>query len=136
MTMKGKDAHIRRLRRLSGNQVQRLAGAIVYEGADTIRKEAFRLVSAGSVQGESHVRSKPGEAPNREHGDLQANMKAIQTGAVSAEFRSESDHARPLEFGTSKMDARPHVRPARDTMKPGIERRFAEQFDKLVKASG
>lgn len=134
--MKGKDAHIRRLRKLSGNQVRRLAGAIVYEGADTIRAEAFRLVSAGSVQGKNHVRSAPGEAPNREHGDLQAGMKAEQTGPVTAEFRSESDHARPLEFGTSIMEPRPHVRPARETKKPVIEKRFAEQFEKLVKASG
>lgn len=136
MTMKGKDAHMRRLRKLSGNQVRALAGAIVYEGADTIRKEAFRLVSAGSVEGKNHVRSKPGEAPNREHGDLQAGMKSLKTGPVTAEFRSESDHAMPLEFGTSKMAARPNVRPARDTKRPEIEKRFAEQFDKLVKASG
>ena len=134
--MKGKDAHIRRLKRLSGNQVKALAGAIVYEGADTIRAEAYRLVSAGSVQGKGHARSKPGEAPNREHGDLQAGMKAVKTGAVTAEFRSESDHALPLEFGTSKMAARPSTRPARDTKKPEIEKRFAEQFEKLVKASG
>jgi len=136
MTLKGKDAHIRRLRKLSGNQVKGLAGAIVYEGADTIRAEAFRLVSAGSVSGKGHVASLPGEAPNREHGDLQAGMKAAQTGPVTAEFRSEADHAQPLEFGTSKMAARPHVRPARDTKKPEIEKRFAGQFDKLVKASG
>jgi len=134
--VKGKDAHIRRLKRLSGNQVKALAGAIVYEGADTIRAEAYRLVSAGSVQGKGHARSKPGEAPNREHGDLQAGMKAVKTGAVTAEFRSESDHALPLEFGTSKMAARPSTRPARDTKKPEIEKRFAEQFEKLVKASG
>lgn len=136
MTMKGRDKHVQRLRKLSGNQVKALAGAIVYEGADTIRAEAFRSVSAGSVQGKNHVRSKPGEAPNREYGDLQAGMKAVKTGPVTAEFRSESDHARPLEFGTSKMAARPHVRPARDTKKPEIEKRFAEQFGKLVKASG
>lgn len=136
MGFRGLDKHLRRLKRLQGPEVERMAGAVVYEGADTIRAEAFRMVSAGSVSGAGHVASKPGEPPNRDTGDLQAGFQTAQTGRVSAEFRSTAPHALPLERGTSKMAARPHIRPARDKKAPEIRDRLAEQFDKLVKRSG
>jgi HK97 gp10 family phage protein len=136
MPFKGGDKHIRRLRKLSGPEVIKIAGAIVFEGADMIRAEAHRLVSAGSVSGKNHVASAPGEPPNRDTGNLQAHMKTEQTGPVEAEFRSMAGHAAPLEFSTSKMEARPSVRPARDKTAPKIRKRFAQQMNKLVKRSG
>lgn len=147
MPMKGKDAHLRRLRKLSGPDVVKLAGASVFEGADTIRAEAHRLVSAGSVSGKGHVASAPGEAPNRDTGTLQANFETEQTGPLTAEFRSEAEHAQAMEFGAHikdgfgkglnfKVAARPHVRPARDNKIAKIRRRFAQQMNKLVKRSG
>lgn len=134
--MRGKEKHLKRLRTLSGPAVTKLAGAIVFEGADTIRAEAFRMVSAGSVSGRNHVASAPGEAPNRDSGTLQAGFETQQTGPVSAEFRAETSYSAALEFGTSKMAARPFVRPARDKIAPAIRKRFAEQMNKLIKRSG
>lgn len=136
MATKGLKKHTDRLRQLSSAKVIRLAGAVAYEGADTIRAEAFRMVSAGSVSGANHVASKPGEAPNRDTGELQAGFVTLQTSPLSAEFRSESGHARPLEFGTSRMAARPHIRPARDKKVKAVQKRFSKQMRKLVKASG
>lgn len=134
--MKGRRKHTDRLKKLTSKRVIQIAGAIAYEGADMIRAEAFRLVSAGSIEGEGHVRSKPGEPPNRELGGLQDNMEIAQTGALTAEFRSKAEYARALEFGTSKMAQRPHVRPARDKKLPEIRKRYVEQMNKLVKGSG
>ncbi|MES2903763.1 MAG: HK97-gp10 family putative phage morphogenesis protein [Pseudomonadota bacterium] len=136
MAMKGKDAHLRRLKNLSGASIVKAAGRVVFVGADMVRAEAFRGVSAGSVSGKNHVPSAPGEYPNRDTGVLQANFETEKTGPVSAEFRSKAPYAAALELGTSKMAARPHVRPARDKMKPKIEALFAREIDKLVKASG
>lgn len=136
MPFKGARKHSDRLKKLAGAEVVRMAGAVVYEGADTARAEAFRSVSAGSVSGKGHVPSKPGEPPNRDTGELQAGMESLQTGALTAQFRSSAPHSRPLEFGTSRVAARPHVRPARDKTAPEIRKRFAEQMDKLVKRSG
>lgn len=135
MSLKGADKHLRRLRALNAGAV-RVAGAIVYEGADTIRAEAHRSISAGSVSGKGHVPSRPGEPPNRDSGVLQAHLKAQRTGPLTAEVRSEAPYAAALEFGTSKMAARPYTRPARDAKKAEIEKRFAEQMNKLVKSSG
>ncbi|PXW75978.1 HK97 gp10 family phage protein [Blastomonas natatoria] len=134
--MKGRRKHTDRLKKLSSKRVIQIAGAIAYEGADMIRAEAFRLVSAGSVSGKGHVPSRPGEPPNRDTGVLQANMESVQTGALTAEFRSKAEYARALEFGNSKMAQRPYVRPARDKKLPEIRKRYVEQMNKLVKGSG
>jgi HK97 gp10 family phage protein len=136
MAMKGKDKHLNRLRRLSGPDVIKLAGRVVFVGADMVRAEAFRGVSAGSVSGNNHVPSSPGEFPNRDSGGLQNGFKTEQTGPTSAEFRSETEYSTALEFGTSKMKARPHVRPARDAAEPKIQRLFADGMNKLVRSSG
>lgn len=132
--MKGRDKHLRRLRKLQA--VTRLAGAVVYEGADTIKAEAQRSISAGSVSGKGHKPSKPGEPPNYDTGVLSRNIEANRTGALTAEVASKAAYAAPLEFGTSKMAARPYMRPARDAKREEIQRRMAEQFEKLVKSSG
>ena len=135
MAMKGKDAHMRRLRALSSEAVK-VAGKVVFVGADMVRSEAFSGVSAGSVSGKNHVPSAPGSYPNRDTGGLQNGFKTEQTGPLTAEFRSETEYSAPLEFGTSKMQARPHVRPARDATAPKIQALFTSEIDKLVKRSG
>lgn len=136
MPMKGADKHKRRLKKLSSEATIRLLGASLYEGADIIRAEAHRGISAGSVSGKGHVPSKPGEYPNRDTGVLQAHLKATQPAPLTAEVRSEAPYARALEFGTSKMAARPHIRPARDAKLKEVGRRFARNFDKIIAASG
>jgi phage protein, HK97 gp10 family len=114
----------------------RVAGAAVYEAADDIRAEAFRSISAGSVSGAGHVASAPGEPPNRDTGELQSKLKVAETGPLSAEVRSESAHAKPLEFGTSKMVARPYLRPARDKNIDRAQDRLAQQINRLIRSSG
>ena len=47
----------------------------------------------------------------RRTGQTAASIKSRSTGKGSAEFESDNTY---LEFGTSKMDAQPFVRPARN----------------------
>lgn len=135
MPMEGAKKHVKRLNRLRADVV-RVAGAVLYEGADSIRAEAFRSISAGSVSGKNHVPSAPGEPPNRDTGGLQANIEAVQTKPLEAQVRSEADYAAALEFGTIRMAARPYMRPARDKMRKKIVARMNAQMAKLVKRSG
>lgn len=136
MSLDGGDKHIGRLKKLSGEAVIRIAGAIVYEGADTIKAEAQRLISAGAVSGKNHVPSRPGEPPNYDTGVLSSHIEARRTGPLTAEVASEAPYAAALEFGTSKMAARPYMRPARDNKIEQVRKRFAENMEKLAKASG
>lgn len=80
--------------------------------------------------------SAPGEVPNRDTGNLQDHLETTNPKQLVAEVRSEADYARALEFGTSKMAARPYMRPARDAKEPEIQRMFAQEINKLVKRSG
>ena len=137
MPMKGKDRHIKRLKKLAdAGRTARLVGSVLYTGADMIRAEVHRSISEGSVSGKHHVPSKPGEPPNRDTGNLQGGLEARLVHPALAEVESGSPHARPLEWGTSKMAARPSMRPARDKLVPTIRRLLAEKLNGLVKRSG
>lgn len=136
MPMIGADRHRNRLRKLFGPELTKAANRVVYWGADQIRAEAHRSISAGSVSGKNHVPSSPGEPPNRDTGNLQAHIEAVNVRPLVAEVRSEAEYAGDLEFGTSKVAARPYMRPARDKTKPEIDDRFAKEMTKLVRKSG
>jgi len=134
MAMKGKDRHMRRLKTLSADAAK-VANKVVYVGADMIRAEAFQSISRGAVSGKNHVPSAPGEPPNRDTGHLQSQIETSQPEFLVAQVTSSAEYAKDLEFGTSKMAARPYMRPARDKMEPTIQRLFASEMDKLVKRS-
>lgn len=136
MALKGQAAHRQRLRNLSGPEAVRAASRVLSVGSDMIRGEVFQSISRGAVSGKGHVASAPGEPPNRDTGDLQGGLENRLVEPLLAEFSSNSPHAAPLELGTSKMAARPSVRPARDKKAPEIQRLFAQEIDKLVKRSG
>lgn len=136
MTMKGKDAHLRRLKAMSGNSMVKAAGSVLYVGADRIRSRAHVEISRGSVSGKNHVASKPGEYPNRDTGILQGHIEAAMVGPLTAQVTSSAPYAAPLEFGSSRMAARPYMRPARDIEEPEIQRLFAAKINDLVKRSG
>lgn len=136
MAFKGLDKHLRRLKRLQSDEVVRLANQVVYEGADTIRAEASRLITTGAVSGKNHVASKPGQPPNEDTGTLRIHTTVAQTDILKAQVRSDAPYAGALEFGTSKMAARPFMRPARDKKKKEVRDRMVKQMNTLVKRSG
>lgn len=99
MGMKGGRKHTDRLRKLGGPDAVRIVSAIVHEGADMIRAEAFRLISAGSVSGKNHKPSAPGSPPNRDTGVLQANLETRNKRNLRAEVVSKAPYAAIQEFG-------------------------------------
>jgi HK97 gp10 family phage protein len=54
--------------------------------------------------------SEPGEAPGKDTGSLQDSITHVVDGDT-AYIGSDDSSALPLEFGTSKMAARPFIRP-------------------------
>jgi hypothetical protein len=131
--IKGKNRVLRKLRFLASREFDELAGAVIYEAADAVRAEAFQSISRGSVSGAGHVPSKAGDPPNREFGDLQAGLKVERTGLLSAEVRAVAGHSAPLEFGTSKMAARPFLRPARDKVAEGALREGVAKLNAQIR---
>lgn len=83
------------------------AGALMIE---TRVKELLSLKGPG-------VRSLPGEPPAVQTGHLRRSVTTVieeQGDTIRAKVGPQADYGRHLEFGTSRMAARPFLRPALD----------------------
>lgn len=108
----GVSKHNTRLKRILSPAATNRIGKVVYVGADKVRVEARRRIADGAIQGKGHVASLPGEAPNWDTGQLANNITTRKAGPMKAETVSDAPHSIPLERGTSKMAARPFLRPS------------------------
>lgn len=133
MPLKGRQRHMRRLRKLSGREIAEVIGAGLYEAADLVRAKAFQSISAGSVSGKGHKPSKPGNPPLRDTGNLQSHLRIARTGRLKAEVRSEAAYSHALEFGSSKMAARPFLRPARDATRSELRNIVEKKIGHFLK---
>lgn len=113
MPLRGSKAHLARLRKLT-RDTERFVGQALFAGGNRIQVEAQLSITQGAVSGKNHVPSKPGEPPNQDTGRLADNIETVQKGPLLVEVSSNAPYSAPLEFGTSKMAARPFMRPARD----------------------
>jgi HK97 gp10 family phage protein len=85
------------------------------------------------VSGRNHVPSRPGEPPNQDTGVLASNIETVQISPVLVEVSSNAPYSAPLEFGTSKMAARPFMRPARDKMRAEVTELVRRAVAKIAK---
>jgi HK97 gp10 family phage protein len=123
------------LRALAGDDAVKRVGKALFDGAEGIAVEAQLSITRGAVSGKNHVPSAPGQPPNNDSGVLAGNIEATQLGPLRARVASEASYAAALEFGTSKMEARPYMRPARDKEKAGIKTAVTKAMNEAVRAS-
>jgi len=127
VTVRNKDKLLRKHRLLKEDKFFRAVNAAVFEAADMARAAAFRSISAGSASGRKtkkhrHVASKPGDPPHRDSGVLQDHIETTNPKPFVGRVTSSAPYSDALEFGTSKMEARPFMRPAREkTREPARE---------------
>jgi HK97 gp10 family phage protein len=80
----------------------------------------------------THTASSDGNPPNTDTGYLANNISEVIDGdKMGASVESRAEYSEFLEFGTSKMDARPFMQPALEENRPKIRRMF-----KRLKGSG
>lgn len=118
MAMKGRKAHVARLKRLSGPTMERPVGRALFAAGEAAQVEAQLSITRGSVSGKNHVPSRPGEPPNQDTGVLGNNIETVQKAPLLVEVSSNAPYSAALEFGTSKMAARPFMQPAADKIRP------------------
>lgn len=106
MGIKGVDAHLKRLQRLTMSTPE-TAGELMHEMA----KRHAELAKRSLVDGLSGKPSTPGSPPHSVTGDLKDSIHAEKTGPTSARSVADAPHASALEFGTSKLAERPFMRP-------------------------
>ena len=74
----------------------------------------------------THTASAAGNPPNSDTGYLAANIHMVlDADGLGGSVESRADYSQDLEFGTSKMQARPFLQPALEENKPKIRRKFA-----------
>ncbi|MEK9769757.1 MAG: HK97-gp10 family putative phage morphogenesis protein [Betaproteobacteria bacterium] len=91
-------------------------------GGAAVRNTAVKSIQESPRGGESYVRYNPkrtgkasaaGEPPATDTGFLVSNISLeISPDRLSAEIISKAPYSAALEFGTSKMGARPFMQPA------------------------
>ena len=101
---------------------------VLLGGGQLIRGEAIRSIQTGAKSGKTykkynptrtHKASAPGEAPASDTGFLVSNIR-VKDQKDFVEVRSEASYSKFLEYGTSKMLARPFMFPASEKSKPKI----------------
>jgi HK97 gp10 family phage protein len=138
--MRGKNAHINRLKKLSGPTMDLLIGRALFAGGEAIQVEAQISITTGSASGTKtkkhrHVASRPGEPPNNFTGTLANNIETVQISERLVEVSSNAPYSRALEEGTSRMAARPFMGPARDAKRDEVVRLVEEAKRVAIRAS-
>lgn len=101
-----------RLGNLSGPEAVRQMGAALFAAGQQIEVEAAHSITAGATSGKNHVPSSPGEPPNADTHVLDRSIETVQVAPLKVEVSANAPYAAALEFGTSKMQARPYMAPA------------------------
>lgn len=76
----------------------------------------------------THRASSPGKAPKSDSGDLSRSVSSRKTGKGQSEVRVKSPYAGALEYGTSKMKARPFVAPAVTELKKVADKKLKDDW--------
>lgn len=113
------------------NQVK----AIVKAGGQMVMNEAKQSIHSLSSGGETyekynprrtHTASPAGKPPNTDTGYLANNIfLVVDADGMGASVESRAEYSEYLEFGTSKMDARPFMQPALEANRRKIIQMYA-----------
>lgn len=133
--MVGAKAHAARLKKLTGQAMIREVGKALFAAGEMIQGEAQISITAGAVLGKNHKPSAPGKPPNNDTGVLAGNIETNQIAPLVVEVSSNAPYAAPLEFGTSKMAARPYMAPARDAKRKEVTALVQRAVNRAVKRS-
>ncbi|WP_422057711.1 HK97 gp10 family phage protein [Sphingomonas sp.] len=132
--MKGRKAHIARLKKLTSPATLMLVEGALFAGGQKIQVEAQISITTGAVSGKNHVPSKPGEPPNADTHQLADGIITRRVRALTVEVASTAPHAR-IEWDWGNVAARPYMRPARDKMKGEIVRDVEKALSVAVRRS-
>ena len=110
----GDKEHEKRLQKLYGLQAQAEIAQGLFVAGSEIETEAQQSITEGSISGKGHVPSAPGEPPNADTRllDTSIDTVVISKNPATVHVISNAPYSAALEFGTSKMEERPFMRPA------------------------
>lgn len=122
---------------LSGGKVKEAIDRGVKAGAMLVRSTAQRKILSGPKSGKtykrrgiSHQASAPGEPPASDTGRLvQGIVVQPAPEAFAYDVKSLADYAGFLEYGTSRMSARPYLEPSAHEQADNIAKLIADALE-------
>tara|TARA_R110001599_G_scaffold34315_1_gene109970 strand:- start:38 stop:487 length:450 start_codon:yes stop_codon:yes gene_type:complete len=112
---------------------------VVKGGGQLIRGEAIKSIQTGAKSGvmyqkynprREHRASAPGQSPASDTGNLVSKITVKQKSLNVVHVESNADYSAFLEYGTSKMEARPFMLPAFEKSKKPI---LNAVFNRVIK---
>ena len=105
--------------------VKNIIASGVQDTMNTAKTSIQQHQSKGRTYGK-HSASVAGNPPNSDTGFLASNIfMVLDADKFGGAVESRADYSGFLEFGTSKMGARPYLQPALEENRPKIRRMFA-----------
>lgn len=127
-----KNPHSDRLKRMAQKTPKEIARAL-YAGGQLIEIEAERSITAGSISGKGHIPSRPGEPPNADTRQLDLNIETEIGGPALVTVTSKAPYSAFLEYGTSRMAARPFMRPATEKNRAKVVKLVGDALNITIK---
>lgn len=131
--------HIKKLQRFSSREMGQAVARGLFSAGEKIEAEAQQSIMEGSVSFGKHVPSLPGQPPNNDMGDLHNSIETHvmpESSRPTVEVRAggpSAPYAPLLEAGTSKMAARPFMKPAADKHRADVAKEVAEQVSITIR---
>ena len=107
---------------------------VIAFGINATRNTAVDNILRGAKSGETYVKYNPrrthqasasGQYPASDTGFLANNIvTSIQANGLEGEVISQAEYSQHLEYGTSKMGARPFMQPSLEQNRPKIRARL------------
>jgi len=135
--MDGIAALSRQLAELAGDADAVMTEIVTNLAVDT-QQEAVQGIqrgpATGAVRSDGSRASAPGEYPMSDTGRLANNVVANlpTSGNLSAEVGTNIQYGRYLEFGTSRMAARPWLLPSFNKAKAGVEGKLKRAIERAL----
>lgn len=122
VTVSGAQRHKTRLSKITAPASRSLIDRALYVAGQKIEIDAEISITSGSISGAGHIPSRPGEPPNADTRLLDTNINTVVVGPGRVNVEAVAPYAAYLEFGTSRMAARPFMEPAaRKNRKEAVE---------------
>jgi HK97 gp10 family phage protein len=107
----------------------------MFKAGQFVQVEAQVSITEGATSGKNHTPSAPGAAPNNDTAFLANNIETVQIEPLKVEISSNAPYSRPLEFGTSRMEARPFMGPAATKSRDKITKYLAREVAKAMRGT-
>lgn len=100
---------------------------------EDIRHTAAESIIDGGIPSPNHIPSNPGEPPNADTHLLDQSIRADPVQNHRVEISANTDYARGLELGTSRVEPRPYMRPALAKNRDGAEAKIKQAVARAIK---